>query len=191
MLRKIFTLILSLIAFTTYSQGRTEWKENYILTVNDFKAQAPKSRENVSETYSFAASLDFGYAMSNYEFMLTKNFNNRVTAFFVPTNSWIQQGASTELLLEYAQIQFDLLELHARKYRKRLYDSKNALSNYDFYQKANDEVSTEYARAGVEMQDAVMESHAKALEYHQKVKKEIAELADFCKECKPVKAKNK
>ncbi|MBC3539253.1 hypothetical protein ACFSC6_07840 [Rufibacter sediminis] len=191
MLRNLFTLILSLIALNTFSQGRTEWKENYTLTLNDFQAQAPKSQQNGSNSFSLAASLDFGYAMSNYEFMLTKNFNNRVTAYFVPASSWLQQGESNERLLQYAQMQFDLLELHARKYRKRLYESKNALSNYDFYQKANDAISTEYMNAGVEMQDAVLESNAKALEYHQKIKKEIAEMAEFCKECKPVKAKKK
>jgi hypothetical protein len=191
MLRKTFTLILSLIAFNTYSQGRIEWKENYIITLNDFQAPSPAKQENGPTNFYLAASLDFGYAMSNYEFMLTKNFNSRVSSFFIPTRSWMQQGGETDRLLQFAQMQFDFVELYARKYRKRLYDSKNALSNYDFYQKANDEIQAEYAYAQVDMQNAAYESNEKALAYHQQIKKEIVELADFCKECKPVKVKKK
>lgn len=53
--------------------------------------------------------------------MLTKNFNKNVTASFNPSSSWIQQGEGTDFLLSYAQMEFDLLELYARKLRTRLY----------------------------------------------------------------------
>jgi hypothetical protein len=191
MLKKIFTPVFVFIAFNTFSQVKTEWREDYKISLSDFQAQPPKSRDNVSQSFYLAGNLDFGYAMSNYEFMLTKNFNKHVAAFFVPANSWIQEGPQTEHLQQYAQMQFDLLELYARKYRKQLYESKGALSNYNFFQQAHDQINAELIKRQVEMQDAALESEDKRAAYHQQIRKEISEMPDFCKECKPTKVKRK
>lgn len=190
MLKNLFTLILLLSAFHTFSQEKTEWREDYKISLADFQAQPPKSRD-MAQSYFLGGNLGFGYAMSNYEFMFTKNFNKHVSAYFTPSNSWLQEGEGTEVLLQYAQMEFDLLELYARKCRNRLYESKSALSNHDFFQQAYDEVTAEMVKRQVEMQDAVLESESKMVAYHQQIRKEISELADFCKECKPTKPKRK
>jgi hypothetical protein len=189
MLRNLLTLLLLISAFTALGQAKTEWKEGYKLSVLDFQAESPKSREGQGQTYYLAANLDFSYAMSNYEFMLTKNFNKFVTAYFIPANSWLQQGEGTEILLKFAQMDFDLLELYARKYRQRLYGEKNAFSKPNFFQQAHEEVNAAMAKRSVEMQNAVSESDGKGEEFHGQILKEISELAEFCKECKPVKKK--
>jgi len=187
--RIFIALTLFLTSFTSFGQAKTEWKEGYQLSVLDFAAEAPKSHEGQGQTYYLAANLDFAYAMNSYEFMLTKNFNKNVTAFFIPANSWLQQGEGTEILLKYAQMDFDLLELYARKFRQRLYEEKNAFSNPNFFQEAHDAVNAELAKRHVEMQNAMAESNSKGAAFHEQVLKEIVVLNEFCKECKPAKKK--
>jgi len=187
--RIFIALFLILTAFTGSAQIKTEWKEGYKLSVLDFTAEAPKNREGQGQTYYLAANLDFGYAMSSYEFMLTKNFNKNVTAFFMPANSWLQEGEGTETLLQYAQMDFDLLELYARKFRQRLYEEKNAFSNPNFFQETYNGINAEMASRHVEMQNAVAESDSKGAAFHEQVLKEVAALAEFCKDCKPPKKK--
>ena len=184
-----FALLLSFIAFTSFSQVRTEWEEGYKLSVLDFQTEAPKNQEGQGQTYYLAANLDFNYARSNSEYMLTKNFNKNVTAFFMPANSWLQQGEGTEILLKYAQMDFDLLELYARKLRQRFHNQKNAFSNPNFFQQAHDEVNAAMVTRRVEMQNAAAESDSKGAAFHEQVLKEIAALAEFCQECKPAKKK--
>ena len=181
--------ILFFTFFTSWGQAKTEWKEGYKLTVLDFQAEAPQNREGQGQTYYLAANLDFNYAMSSYEFMLTKNFNKNVTAYFMPANSWLQQGEGTEILLKYAQMDFDLLELYARKCRQQLYAEKNAFSNPDFFQETYNGINAEMARRRVEMQNAMAESNSKGEAFYVQILKEVASLAEYCKECKPAKKK--
>lgn len=189
---KLFlTVVLLLASFNGFSQMKIEWTEDHKISLSDFKAQPPKSRDDVTQSFFLAGNLDYGYAMSSYEFMFTKNFNRNVVAYYNPDNSWLQPGNNTAFLLQYAQMEFDLIELYARKCRKRLYESKSALSNYDFFQQAYDEVTSEMVKRQVEMQDAALASEDSMVEYHQQIRKEIAEMADYCKECKPVKAKKR
>ena len=188
---RIYPFLMLLLTFPFFSSGQAkfEWRDGYKLSVTDFQAEAPTLREGQGQNYNLAANLDFGYQMSNYEFMLTKNFNKNVTTFFIPANSWLQQGEGTETLLKYAQMEFDLMELYARKYRKRLYDEKNAFSNPNFFQEAHAEIMAEMSKRHVQMQNAVSETDSKRDAFHEQILNEITELAEFCKTCKPVKKK--
>ncbi|MGV3586647.1 MAG: hypothetical protein ACO1OF_06580 [Adhaeribacter sp.] len=185
----LFIISFLFIPFISFGQVKTEWKEGYRLTVLDFEAEPPILREGQAQTYNLASSLDFGYYMNTYEFMLTKNFNKKVSVYFVPSISWLHQGEGTQILLKYAQTDFDMMELYARKYRKKLYDTKNAFSNPNFFSELHDEIRAEYSKRQVEMHNAVAESDAKAEAFHTQILTEIAELAEFCKTCKPVKEK--
>jgi hypothetical protein len=187
--RNLFTLIFLLVSFISFGQVKTEWKEGYRLTVLDFETEPPVLGEGQGQTYNLASSLDFGYYMNTYEFMLTKNFNKNVTVYFVPANSWLHQGEGTQTLLKYAQTDFDMMELYARKYRQKLYEAKNAFSNPNFFAEVRDEITAEYSKRQVEMHNAVSESDAKAEAFHAQILTEIAALAEFCKTCKPVKKK--
>lgn len=189
MRRNILTLALFITAFTSFSQAKKDWVAGYKLSVLDFQAEPPKGREGQGQTFYLAANLDYGYAMSSYEFMQTKNFNSYITAYFFPALSWLQQGEGTEILLRYAQMDFDLIELYARKFRQKLYQEKKALSNPDFFQEAQDKIKAEMAKRHVEILNAASESDAKGDAFHRQILTEISELADFCKECKPAKNK--
>ena len=184
----VLAFLINILFFPfSYGQTKMEWKENSRLTVLDFRAEPPNSQEGQGQSYFFAGNLDFAYALSSSEYNLKKNFNQIVTAYYNPDLSWLQQGEGTEVLLKYAQIDFDLLELHARKYRQRLFTNKKALSNPAFFQQAREENKAELARRQVEMENAIAESESKRDAFHEQLLKEISELAEFCKECKPGK----
>ena len=182
MYRNLLTLIFLFVAFTAFGQARKEWQEGYKLSVLDFEAEAPKNQEGRGQSYYLAANLDYKKATSSSEPKLAKDLNQYVTAYFIPAQSWLQQGEGTEILLKYAQMDFDLLELYARKYRKRLYNEKIAHVNSHFIQQAQQEVDTAIAKRRGEMLQAVAESDSKAESFHEQVLKEIAELAQFSKE---------
>ena len=133
--------------------------------------------------------------MSNYEFMLTKNFNSKVTCSFKPEAAMIlaPDTATATDLLEFAKFDFDLAELYARKLRKRLYEEKGAFSDANFFQPVYDEINKEFVdrhtAAGKETD--LGKNRDKLNELHAQVMQEIDELPDFCKTCKPSKKKNK
>lgn len=80
--------------------------------------------------------MEFAFYMSNAEFMFTKNFNSKVSNSFKRESASIiaPDTAMALNLLSFAQYQFDLRELYARKFKKELYDGKTAFSNVSFYQ---------------------------------------------------------
>ena len=183
MRRNIITLLLFLTAFGSFGQARTEWKEGYKLSVLDFQAEAPQNRQEQGQTYYLAVNLDFSYGPSHYALKRPKNLNNIVTASFNPGASWLQQGEGTEILLKYAQMDFDLAELYARKYRKRLYAEKDALSNTKLFHKVQKEIKADMATRRLEKQQA--EADVKGAAFQEQILKEIEYLAEFCKDCEP------
>ena len=185
--RNIFTLLFFLIAFSSFGQEKTEWKEGYKLSVLDFQAEAPQNRQEQGQTYYLAVNLDFSYGLGYNKFKRPKNLNNMVTASFNPGASWLQQGEGTETLLKYAQMDFDLAELYARKYRKRLHAEKDALTNSKLFQKVQKEIKAEMATRRLELQQAVSESDAKGAAFQEQILKEIEDLAEFCQDCEPAK----
>ncbi|MBF9254332.1 hypothetical protein I2I11_13585 [Pontibacter sp. 172403-2] len=187
MIKKLTPFIFLFFAFQAMGQTKVEWQEGRKLAASDFTGQAPETHS--SQSYYLAANLEFGYAMSNYEFMLTKNFNKNVTVYFNPAASWLQEGEDTENLLKYAQMDFDLMELYARKLRKRVYEAKGTFSNYNFFQQAQEEIQAEMAKRQSDMYASTSFDKDKMEAYHQQILTEIAALPDFCKACKPARKK--
>jgi hypothetical protein len=68
-----------------------------------------------------ASSLQFGFQMSNVEFMFTKNFNSKVDCNFQRDAALIVAPDSTTAnkLVQFAQYQFNLSELYARRLRQK------------------------------------------------------------------------
>lgn len=181
MYRNLLTLIFLFAALSALGQARTEWQEGYKLSVLDFAAEPPKSQVEQGQSYYLAAHLDYA-RITNRSAANTKNLNASVTAYFIPTQSWLQQGEGTEILLKYAQINFDLLELYARKYRQRLYEKKQLAANLRYLQQAQQEVNIALSKRRAEMHNAVAESDSKADAFHELILKEIAELTQFSKQ---------
>jgi hypothetical protein len=177
---------------TSFSQNVIEWNRDYLLQVSDFQSPTKES-ENGMYAIRAACLIDFSFYMSNYEFVFTKNFNSKAKTTFTKDASYIisPDSITTLRLLKYAQAEFDLAELHTRKFRKKMFESKNALSNGNFFQELYNEIQKEYiVRESDMLQVTEMGiSEIRLDEYHSQILKEIDEYEDFCKDCKPKKKK--
>lgn len=190
---RTLVVLLSLL-FTTacFGQEEIEWQPGYVLTLKDFWSPATRFDGNMISVHP-GCRIEFSYQMSNYEFMFRKNFNDKVDCKFLKTAATIIAPDSNLALdlLRLAQYGFDLTELYARKFRKRLFEEKGAFSGAQFFQPVFNEVEKEHA---VQFNNAVEATQfgkdaAKLKELHASVLREIEVLSDFCKECKPKKSK--
>ena len=178
-----------LLTYPTLAQDIIEWSPTYRLTKSDFQLKPANSGNG--QRYYAACQMDFSYQMSNYEFMFTKNFNRFSRAIFNRKASWMDEGPLAERLIDMAQLDFDLVELYTRKIRKRMYDEKRAFSNATFYQQAVDDTQRLYAErlAEIVRDTDSGQSETRTREIHEQVVREINELNEYCKECKPIKKK--
>ena len=183
------------ISLKAYSQDKIEWGETYLLSISDFQSNTTKigNEENQNYLIQPAINIDFGFHMSNYEFMLTKNFNSKVVSTFNRKASIIISPNQDKalILVNYAQLQFNLMELYARKLRKKIYESKGIFSETNFYQKLYDEIMLEYSERQIKLLESTEYglNNERINELKMEVNSEIIELKDFCKSCKPLKKK--
>jgi hypothetical protein len=192
---KIFVAVI-IIVFSTHilvAQNKIEWDGVYQLKLTDFKS--PASKVGATNTYSLhtAAHMDFSFQMSSAEFMFTKNFNSKVTCIFNrDAASLIAPDSVTALqILNFARYEFDLSELYARKFRKRLYEGKGAFSDVNFFKPIYDDVQNEFVnRYSVAADETDLgRNDEKLAALHQQVLKELEAFSEFCKTCKPPKKK--
>ena len=177
----------------SHAQQIIDWSPEYNLTFEDFLSKQTKIGFGDTHQINSTSSMSFSFNMSNYEWMFTKNFNSKVSNTF-NKNAAVLISPNLEIansLLDFANYQFDLVELYARKFRQKLYENKGAFSNPTFFQPIFNEIQTElnerHAEAG-EVSNLGIKSEI-LKELHLEVLKEIATLSDFCKECKPPKVK--
>ncbi|MEO6687199.1 MAG: hypothetical protein ABIN24_14610 [Dyadobacter sp.] len=185
----LFAYLLS-ITFAT-SQNVIDWNPEYQLQDSDFQASRHIGGGNIS-VYA-ACSVGFGYQMNGYQFMFTKNFNSKVNTTFTKNASYIiaADTITRNKLLNFARAEFDLSELFARKFRQLMFETKNALSDPNFYQKLYEQIQTEMVARNSQLS---LDTNAgladiRLKEQHEKIRAEIDSLAEFCKECKPKKKK--
>jgi hypothetical protein len=192
-MRVVLVAVFLFTAIFSTAQNTIEWDGVYVLQLSDFQARTTQIGNVNAYSLHAPAGFDFSFYMTNAEFMFTKNFNAKVNCSFKrPSASIIAaDSAMANELLNFARYSFDLSELYARKFRKELFEKKGAFSNVTFFQPIYDGIQKQY----VERHDmAVMTTelgrkHDELATLHEEVKKEIAELPDFCKTCKPPKKK--
>ena len=141
-MRRLFTIAFLAFFFIVKGQNTIEWDGIYQLRLSDF--QSPATQIGGVTIYSLhsAASFDFSFSMSSGEFMFTKNFNPKVNCSFNrgAASMVAPDSARANDLLSFARYEFDLAELYARKFRKRLYEEKDAFSDASFFQPIYDSV---------------------------------------------------
>ncbi len=192
-MKKLIVLLFIVQSITIKAQNVIDWDGVYQIQLTDFQLSSSQIGETNVYSIISGTSMEFAFYMSNAEFMFTKNFNSKVSnSFKRESASIIAPDTSTALnLLSFAQYQFDLSELYARKFRKELYDGKAAFSDVSFYQPLFTKIQNSYSLAYSESANEtdLGRNTEKLRELHQQVKKDIVALADFCKTCKPIKKK--
>ena len=92
------------------------WNHNLELQWSDFKARPKPGNEVVAVT---ASGLSFSYTTAISEGNIVDvRFN--ISALFYPEQSWYLPGHVSDIVLDHERLHFDITELYARKFRKRL-----------------------------------------------------------------------
>ena len=111
-----FLCLLFLFSFSNDEQPkRLAWESDRKLQWSDFEAPA-------DDLLPYAATANSGmshsYAITdNGEFLRS---TSEVKAHFYPEFSWYKSKDTTAVILAHEQSHFDITEIHARKFRKRI-----------------------------------------------------------------------
>jgi hypothetical protein len=142
----LIAILLFLFSAPLIAQNIIEWNENQQLQISDFQSKGTQIGETKVNSIHTASGLDFSLQMSNIEFMFTKDFNSKVSSTFKRDAASIiaTDTVNAKHLLDFAQYEFDLSELYARKLRKDLYMNKGAFSDISFLQPLYDAIQKEY-----------------------------------------------
>jgi hypothetical protein len=190
-MKKIISITLLFIAVQINAQNNIEWDGKYQLQLSDFQSNATQIGAVKINSIHTASSLDFAFQMSNVEFMFTKNFNAKVISSFKRDAASIiaTDSITAKYLLNFAQYEFDLSELYARKLRKEIYDKKGTFSDVSFLQVLFNSIQQHYTEdhAMASKNTNLGQEEEKLAAIHSAVLQKINELPDFCKNCKPPK----
>jgi hypothetical protein len=96
------------------------WSDSLKLSWNDFKGTPIP---NSAEAAMTASSMEFSYGTKGTK--VTWN----VTCKFFPQLSWVKQDKKSDYIFKHEHLHFDITELYARLFRKRL--TENVRSNND------------------------------------------------------------
>jgi hypothetical protein len=196
-MKTIFLGAMLMASLMHYGQSkRVEWKPDYTFTLSDFENPGTRIDSRLEKTLLQPGILiELGFQMSGVEFMFTRNFNEKVTCLFDKGTAIIlaQNQIQVEQMLQLAAFDFDLSELYARKIRKALFENKKTFSEASFFKPIYDrliaERNTISSRVYLESDFGIL---TKVLEQeHATVKAGIEELAEYCKNCKPPKKKQR
>lgn len=194
----VFRFLASVIAFgicsSLLAQEKIMWSDSVKLKLNDFKSPQTEINPNLKYyTIYSGSSLDFGYQMISYQFMVTKNFNSTIKCYFTPSVASVAapDTVMAEKLVSFEQYTFDLAELYARKFRKEAYDSKSMFSDFNFVQPIFERLRVEMDAEKTRVWKATIANDQMELleTENQLVREQIALFPDFCLECKIPKKK--
>ena len=127
-------LIIFLISLVSVGDSENlEWRSDYKLEWSDFKGSPKNSKSIVAVT---ASGITFSYTTKRSEKDLI-DFKYEVKAHFYPEKSWFNKSRVNEVHLNHERLHFDITELHARKFRQMV-------SNTRFTNKIRSEMNTIY-----------------------------------------------
>ena len=194
-MRILYIIFFIIFIDNIYSQNILEWSENQIIKLEDFQSNGTQiGQTNVNNLIS-GVKVEFYYQMSNIEFMMTKNFNNKVSCEFDKDIALIlaQDESMAENMVAFANFEFNLAELYARKIRQKLYEDKGTFSDTKFFKPIYDTLMKEYFEKinDASKKTEIGKNREILFSLLEEVKNEISMLSDFCKSCKPQKKKRK
>ena len=173
-------LFLFLVASIFAQEEPTiSWNEHKKVTWEDFRSQ-PKPRSDVVAVT--ASGLSFGYSTTRYSGGRIE-YDFEVTAHFYPERSWYIKEDVTARTLAHERLHFDITELHARKFRQRVQNTRFTRNIDREMEKINNDIHDEL-RAMQRQYDSET-SHSripeKQLEWQEYVKVELNKLDRFKK----------
>lgn len=120
--------------------GQKRWSSEDKLTFEDFKIKVSNSNNELA--YS---QFMISHAIGGFDFM-KKNMNQKVGNLFLGNASYIDttKVENIQKQINFQQMQFDLAEIQARNFRKRVLKDKSKITKgFDIVNEINNEIMTE------------------------------------------------
>ncbi|QEC40665.1 hypothetical protein [Pseudobacter ginsenosidimutans] len=178
-MRHFLFSLLMLCTVSAFSQDKGEeffsWNAARKLTADDFKIKKGRA------TSSSFAQFSMGYSVKGFDF-LSKNLNNRIFNHFIPSASWIDTTADASLVLTYQQTLFDLSEVYARQFRKKLKENKKKIvMGLDFVNGLSEQVMSDFTKRRLQYEEETRYATVaeKQKEWETQILKELEELKEF------------
>lgn len=176
-------IILSFICFNlSFGQklqdGQKRWSSDKKLTLDDFKIKV--SDGNTDVIYS---QFMISHSIGGLDFM-KRNLNQKIENIFLGNASWIDTTKVRDIQkqIDFQQMQFDLAEIQARKFRKRVLKDKSKITKgFDFVNKINNEIMTELSliRLALMRETESGRNEEKIEEWKKKIAAELKKLEEF------------
>jgi len=176
-------IILSFICFNLsigqkLQEGQKRWSPDKKLTLDDFKIKI--SDENTDVIYS---QFMISHSIGGLDFM-KRNLNQKIGNIFLGNASWIDttKVGDNQKQIDFQQMQFDLAEIQARKFRKRVLKDKSKITRgFDVVNKINNEIMTELSeiRLALMRETESGRKEEKVEEWKKKIAAELKELEEF------------
>lgn len=118
-------LIACLLSLCLFQQDRSmTWSDDLQLQWEDFNGTPTRGTTVVAVT---ASGLSFGFSTKMTETQLV-DYTAFVDAHFYPDKSWYVKERANSVILDHERLHFDITELHARKFKQRIAQTKFDLS---------------------------------------------------------------
>jgi hypothetical protein len=96
------------------------WSDDLQLQWEDFNGTPTRGTTVVAVT---ASGLSFGFSTKMTETQLV-DYTAFVDAHFYPDKSWYVKERANSVILDHERLHFDITELHARKFKQRIAQTK-------------------------------------------------------------------
>lgn len=159
-------------------EGQKRWSAEQKLTIDDFKIKI--SDDNNDAVYS---QFMISHAIGGFDFM-KRNLNRKIENIFLGNASWIDTTKVNEIQkqIDFQQLQFDLAEILARKFRKRALENKKKIAKgFDIINQINNEIMTEFSESRLQLirETEAGQNEDKIEEWKEKIATELKELYEF------------
>jgi len=158
--------------------GQKRWSWDKKLTIDDFKIKI--SDENNDAIFS---QFMISHSLGGFDFM-KRNLNQKIENIFLGNASWIDTTkiASIDKQIDFQQIQFDLAEIQARKFRKQVLKDKGKIAKgFDIVNQINNDIIAEFSEIRLTLMKETESgrNEQKVAEWKEKIAIELKELDEF------------
>ncbi len=113
---KYFFVLVILSGLSLQAQeARILWEPETLLAWSDFRAKPPESKRIAATT---ASGISYHYNATGTRDGYRLDF--QVDTYFYPDKSWYHPDICDSVILSHEQLHFDIAELFAREFRRRL-----------------------------------------------------------------------